>query len=42
MIFISRFPYIVFILNGSITCNCDNNILGIVDKKSTKIIGDLL
>ena len=41
MIFINRFPYTVFILNGSITCNCNNNILDNVDTKGTKIIGDL-
>ena len=41
MIFINRFPYSVIKVNGSITCNSNNNILGTVDKKSTKIIGDL-
>ena len=42
MIFINRFPNIVFIvINGSITCNYNNNILDNVDTKGTKIIGDL-
>jgi hypothetical protein len=42
MIFINRFPYIVFIVNGSTISNCNNNILGTIDKKNTKIIGDRL
>ena len=41
MIFINRFPYTVFTLNGNIICNCNNNILDTVDTKGTKIIGDL-
>ena len=41
MIFINRFPYTVFTLNGSIIYNYNYNILDNVDTKGTKIIGDL-
>ena len=41
MIFISRFPYIVFNMNGSIIYYFRNNILGLDDKKDTSVEGDL-
>ena len=41
MIFINRFPYIVFNMNGSIIYYFCNNILGLDDKKDTSVEGDL-
>ena len=41
MIFISRFPYIVFNTNGSIICYFSHNILGLDGKKDTSVKGDL-
>jgi len=43
MIFINRFPYIVFNTNGSIIYYFNYNILGVVDKKNTPLIsGELV
>ena len=41
MIFITRFPYIVFNMNGSIIYYFCNNILDLDDKKDTSVKGDL-
>ena len=41
MIFINRFPYLVFIVNGSTTSNSNCHLLGDTNKENTKIIGDL-
>ena len=41
MIFISRFPYIVFNMNGSIIYYFCNNILDLDDKEDTSVKGDL-
>jgi hypothetical protein len=41
MIFINRFPYIVFIVNGSTISNSNCHLLGDTNKENTKIIGDL-
>ena len=41
MIFISRFPYIVLNMNGSIIYYFSHNILGLDDKKNTSVKGDL-
>ena len=41
MIFITRFPYIVFNMNGSIIYYFSHNILGLDDKKNTSVKGDL-
>ena len=41
MIFITRFPYIVFSMNGSIIYYFSHNILGLDDKKNTSVKGDL-
>ena len=41
MIFINRFPYIVFNMNGRIIYYFSHNILGLDDKKNTSVKGDL-
>ena len=41
MIFINRFPYIVFNTNGSIIYYSCNNILGVDDKKNPSLNGEI-
>ena len=41
MIFINRFPYIVFNMNGTITFYRSHDILDMVDKKDTPINGEI-
>ena len=41
MIFINRFPYIVFNTNGSIIYYFSNNILGVDDKKNPSLNGEI-
>jgi len=41
MIFINRFPYIAFNMNGSIIYYSNHNILDLDDKKDSSVKGDL-
>ena len=41
MIFINRFPYTVFNMNGSIIYYFRNNILGLDVKKDSSLIGEI-
>ena len=41
MIFINRFPYIVFNMNGSINNYFSRNILGVDVKKNSPINGEI-